>query len=105
MAKMNGVKCIITSKVFSENKAVSRNMTEFSVEDVAKLWLSRRRTQLGSSIMEKVSVLNFLEMVSSLKEYYFTKVDLSSSRRYMEIYGGENGTFYSILSQRNCLCR
>ena len=105
MAKMNGVKCIITSKVFSENKAVSRNMTEFSVEDVAKLWLSRRRTQLGSSIMEKVSVSNFLEMVSSLKEYYFTKVDLSSSRRYMEIYGGENGTFYSILSQRNCLCR
>lgn len=58
MVKMNGVKCIITSKVFSENKAVSRNMTEFSGENVAKLWLSR--TQLGSSIMEKVSVLKFL---------------------------------------------
>lgn len=55
MVKMNGVKCIITSKVFSENKEVSRNMTEFSGENVAKLWLSRRRTQLGSSIMEKVS--------------------------------------------------
>ena len=60
MVKMNGVKCIITSKVFSENKAVSRNMTEFSGKNVAKLWLSRRRTQLGSSMMETVSVLKFL---------------------------------------------
>lgn len=61
MAKMNGVKCIITSKVFPENKAVSRNMTEFSVEDVAKLLVKQKENSVGKFHYGESFCFKFLE--------------------------------------------